>query len=226
EMTVHPSLAPNPDGIEEQDDDVDSLDVVKGRDTCPYWYFTADHEAFMQLDPGDIYEVTAAGAVLVVDDVIHLGIPDETDVDAFEFVAMEEPDLPGQYFLAVVFSVDNDDSLTVANESGGLDPTAVYASFLTGYSFQITDSLGDDIDALTCYREPLPRYLCGDANCDGVVDVFDIDAFVLAITNPAAYQAIYPCFMNCDTNCDGSIDVFDIDSFVAAVTGTPCNCGY
>ena len=31
--------------------------------------------------------------------------------------------------------------------------------------------------------------LLGDMNCDGAVNSFDIDPFVLALTNPAAYQA-------------------------------------
>ena len=68
-------------------------------------------------------------------------------------------------------------------------------------------------------------YVCGDANCDGMADVFDIDAFVLAITNRSQYDATYGCIDNCDTNCDSNADVFDIDTFVAALTGVPCDCG-
>ncbi|MBN2447178.1 MAG: hypothetical protein JXO22_10645 [Phycisphaerae bacterium] len=68
--------------------------------------------------------------------------------------------------------------------------------------------------------------LRGDANCDDSVDVFDIDAFVLALTNPTQYQQQFDyCDMSlADTNCDGLVDVFDIDSFVQCVTGTcpPC----
>ncbi|MBN2446603.1 MAG: hypothetical protein JXO22_07755 [Phycisphaerae bacterium] len=60
----------------------------------------------------------------------------------------------------------------------------------------------------------------GDTNCDGAVDVFDIDSFILAITNPAAYAAMYPaCDMGvADCNGDGAVDVFDIDAFVDRVT--------
>ncbi|MBN2447702.1 MAG: hypothetical protein JXO22_13295, partial [Phycisphaerae bacterium] len=230
ETTVHQSLALNPDdGTDEEDDDVDSLDIVLDEGACPFWYFTADHEAHFGLDPGDIYEVTGLGPMRVIDDVIHLGLSDDTDIDAFEFAVVGEPGMPGgQQFLAVLFSVDDDDPLTPQNESGGLFPTVVYASFLDGTHFQLSEPQMDDIDALTVWTEslePAQPYLCGDANCDGVVDVFDIDAFVLAITNPVAYQAVYPCFVDCDTNCDNVIDVFDIDSFVGAVTGSaPCNC--
>ncbi len=63
--------------------------------------------------------------------------------------------------------------------------------------------------------------LAGDLNCDGNVDFFDIDPFVLAITDPAGYEASYPdCdIMLADCNGDGVVDFFDIDAFVLLVTG-------
>ncbi len=63
--------------------------------------------------------------------------------------------------------------------------------------------------------------LLGDMNCDGVVSVSDINAFVLALTDPAAYQAQFPdCdIQNGDMNGDGTVSVGDINGFVAAVTG-------
>ncbi|MCG3129096.1 MAG: hypothetical protein CHACPFDD_04005 [Phycisphaerae bacterium] len=56
----------------------------------------------------------------------------------------------------------------------------------------------------------------GDLNCDGSVDALDIDPFVLAMTNPAAYAATYPlCTLEQgDLNGDGSTNGFDIDGFV------------
>ena len=61
----------------------------------------------------------------------------------------------------------------------------------------------------------------GDMNCDGAVDFFDIDAFVLALTDPAGYEAAYPdCdLMLADINGDGDVDFFDIEPFVAVITG-------
>ncbi|MGE0480862.1 MAG: hypothetical protein AB7Q17_10370 [Phycisphaerae bacterium] len=61
----------------------------------------------------------------------------------------------------------------------------------------------------------------GDLNCDGMVNNFDIDPFVLALTDPAAYEAAHPgCdIRGADTNDDGQINNFDIDAFVALVTG-------
>ena len=61
----------------------------------------------------------------------------------------------------------------------------------------------------------------GDLNCDGILDAFDIDPFVLALTSPQAYQLAFPdCnIMNADINGDGEIDAFDIDPFVELLTG-------
>lgn len=63
--------------------------------------------------------------------------------------------------------------------------------------------------------------LVADLNCDGLVNNFDIDPFVLAISDPAGYQAQFP---NCDisagdTNGDGLVNNFDIDPFVAILSG-------
>mgnify|MGYP001191602666 CR=1 FL=1 len=72
-----------------------------------------------------------------------------------------------------------------------------------------------------------PAFPTGDLGCDGVVDLFDIDPFVLALTSAtedppfASYHALHP---NCDPlladiNGDGSVNLFDIDAFVALLTG-------
>jgi enterochelin esterase-like enzyme len=64
----------------------------------------------------------------------------------------------------------------------------------------------------------------GDLNCDGLVNNFDIDAFVLALTDSSAYAAAYPdCDVDHgDVNGDGAVNNFDIDPFVACLTG---GCG-
>jgi hypothetical protein len=88
---------------------------------------------------------------------------------------------------------------------------------------------------LTC--QPLEDPFCayqrrGDANCDNAVNVFDIDAFVLALVQgEAAWTAAYsvelplpvlaPCGYLCvnDCNGDGAVNVFDIDPFVELLVG-------
>ncbi len=61
----------------------------------------------------------------------------------------------------------------------------------------------------------------GDMNCDGVTNFADINPFVIALSNPTAYQAAYPnCnILNGDCNHDGAVNFADINPFVARLTG-------
>ncbi len=63
--------------------------------------------------------------------------------------------------------------------------------------------------------------LPGDLNCDGVVSVGDINPFVLALTDPAAYAAQFPeCdILAGDCSGDDQVTVGDINCFVDLVTG-------
>lgn len=65
-----------------------------------------------------------------------------------------------------------------------------------------------------------PQYGPGDMNCDGTVNNFDIDPFVLALTDADAYALQFPdCdASNGDVNGDGVLNNFDIDPFVACLT--------
>ncbi len=60
----------------------------------------------------------------------------------------------------------------------------------------------------------------GDLNCDGLVNSFDIDPFVLALTDPVAYAQAFPLcdYMLADINRDGLVNSFDIDPFVILLT--------
>ncbi|MGE0480859.1 MAG: PQQ-binding-like beta-propeller repeat protein [Phycisphaerae bacterium] len=66
--------------------------------------------------------------------------------------------------------------------------------------------------------------LRGDLNCDGLVNNFDIDPFVLALADAGAYAATYPdCdISSADMNGDGAVNNFDIDPFVACLSGGGC----
>jgi len=64
--------------------------------------------------------------------------------------------------------------------------------------------------------------LCGDTNCDGVVDTADIDNFVYVVVNGAAAPGCPTSLDAADTNGDGAVDTADIDSFVAAVVNGGC----
>jgi hypothetical protein len=228
EVTVHPSLAPNPDGNEMLDDDVDSLDIVPDTGGCPVWYFSPDHEGHIGLDPGGIYEysLTMGGPVQVIDE-IHLGIPEDADVDAFEFVFVPDPMGPAFWVLGVAFSVDEDDPLTPIDESGGLPPNEILVSTLMGFFVPLTHPLWDDIDALTCWHTsfaPQPTGAC----C-----FYDGSCTVLTQQNCLQQKGMYQgdfttcaganCIPWClgDANCDAVVNFTDIQWFVAALTGEP-----
>jgi hypothetical protein len=79
----------------------------------------------------------------------------------------------------------------------------------------------DEIRVGTTWASVMPAAIHrGDLNCDGVVNTFDIDWFVMALTNPTAYSQQFPdCnILNGDIDCDGSVNTFDIDPFVECLT--------
>jgi hypothetical protein len=53
-------------------------------------------------------------------------------------------------------------------------------------------------------------------NCDCAGDALDVDAFVLALLDPAGYAAAYPTcdLFNADTLPDGNVDGADVQGFV------------
>ena len=61
----------------------------------------------------------------------------------------------------------------------------------------------------------------GDLNCDGWVNNGDIDPFVMAITYPGYYTALFPdCDITlADCNGDGVVNNGDIDAFVSLLGG-------
>ncbi len=72
--------------------------------------------------------------------------------------------------------------------------------------------------------QPWEAGVCGDANCDGVLNAADIDPFLLALADPAAWQKQFP---NCniellDINGDGLFNNFDIDPFFIALGKGGC----
>jgi hypothetical protein len=84
--------------------------------------------------PGAIYKEGVSSPVIQPD--IHLGLTVEVDIDAFELAWL--PDESGNLYLALLFSVDEDDPRTeTEDESGGYDPATIYASFLDGSHFEL-----------------------------------------------------------------------------------------
>jgi hypothetical protein len=124
------------------------------------------------------------------------------------------------------------------NRNGTLDsvPTWTYDSPGAGTAIAFADINGDRWPDLICgysgqpsvvvfYARP-PQYSLGDLNCDGQVNAFDIDPFVLALTStPPEYPEYYAQYPSCnhqlaDVNGDGLLNAFDIDPFVDLLTGS------
>ena len=58
-------------------------------------------------------------------------------------------------------------------------------------------------------------------NGDGAINFLDISPFVLALSDAAAYQAIYPNLdpaVSGDTNGSGSINFLDISGFIVLLS--------
>ena len=88
---------------------------------------------------------------------------------------------------------------------------------LRGNSYHVFSSQADATVTNACHE-----ILRGDANCDGVIDAFDIDPFTTALTDPEAYAAQFPDCNGpcaCDIDRNGQVDAFDVDPFVACLTG-------
>jgi hypothetical protein len=83
---------------------------------------------------------------------------------------------------------------------------------------QVFNLVEDQEWAVMIEGETLPT---GDVNCDGALDAFDIEPFILALVDPNGYATQYPdCeILLADMNGDGEIDAFDIGPFIDALVG-------
>lgn len=80
------------------------------------------------------------------------------------------------------------------------------------------------------FRSPLcpcaPPTACGDSNCDGAVNILDINFFVAAVQSRAQWDALpnTDCDFWCanDINNDGVVNILDINSFIAAIGAGSC----
>lgn len=112
-------------------------------------------------------------------------------------------------------------------QAGGLPAPTAIRYFAGGSAANANTAAYDNlfVDVSSAPFDPCPSEgLPADMNCDGLVNNFDIDAFVLALSDRDAYEAAFPnCeFLNADVNNDGLVNNFDIDPFVLCVAEGGC----
>ncbi|TWT44895.1 hypothetical protein RAS1_13140 [Phycisphaerae bacterium RAS1] len=115
------------------------------------------------------------------------------------------------------FLTIDEESSGIIDASGVLGPGWFLLTLMAHYSSTFELVEGGQIMAMFV-PQTLPLIL-GDANCDGVVNILDINPFILALGDPLAYAAEYPfCDVaRCDMNGDGLADILDINPFVTAI---------
>lgn len=66
-----------------------------------------------------------------------------------------------------------------------------------------------------------PSIVMGDMNCDGSVDLADVDPFLIALLDIKAYRDQHPdCgWRRADVNDDGSLDATDVEPFIELLLG-------
>jgi hypothetical protein len=100
-------------------------------------------------------------------------------------------------------------------------PDAVLGETFARFRFStagvFSGPIGPALDGEVEDYRVIVRGVPGDMNLNGLVDLDDIENFVLGLRNPAAYEAIFgaPPQTNGDLDNDGDQDFDDIDEFVA-----------
>ncbi|MFQ5422382.1 MAG: hypothetical protein ACE5F9_00215 [Phycisphaerae bacterium] len=98
--------------------------------------------------------------------------------------------------------------------------TAVFSDGAGGFGMAVVQGPGvqihDAFSFMPFVSGLAPGATVGDLNCDGTVDVADVQPFVLALSDPAAYQQAFPgCDSNrADVNGDSFTDGGDVAVFV------------
>jgi hypothetical protein len=140
---------------------------------------------------------------------------------------------PSQDFLNVQLSSDGGVTWVTAEHVSGLGGWVQHELHVSDFvslsatvrlRFSVSDSPNNSqteagADSVYIYDLWCPTGTPCDINCDGALNAFDIDPFVMALVDPAGYAAAYPACdrMRADINGDGRVDAFDIDPFVECI---------
>lgn len=118
-------------------------------------------------------------------------------------------DLPGASAGTLVFGTDSDGAATLVWDGVTQLPNPFDPPNLLDLTYRCEVRAN-----FTAAQPVLPHD--GDLNCDGSLDFFDIDPFVMALFDPSGYGAAFPgCnILKADVNDSGTVEFGDIDPFV------------
>ncbi|QOJ15824.1 MAG: thrombospondin type 3 repeat-containing protein [Planctomycetia bacterium] len=171
---------------------------------CPLW------DDFVPNVAGDVFYQTLAGPARFVIQWHNLRrIGATSGANTFQVILFETGEIDFRYG-ALEGSPPLTGSIGIENSSGRFGASINPVEIGTGN---------------TCRRLFAPACtLRGDMNCDGAVNNFDIDPFVLALVDAEAYMLAFPgCnILNGDIDGEGGLNNFDIDPFVDCMVNLGC----
>ena len=135
-----------------------------------------------------------------------------------DYVAFPEPPEEPGFAATVVIRLDADGFGIVSLTDVVLGEIEV--EYPEGSGFYVTVTIVEIHIVGEADVEPI-FFQLGDMNCDEIVNAYDIDGFICALSPACDYEAAYP---NCDRrladcNGDGNVNAYDIDGFIALVGG-------
>ncbi|MFH1745412.1 MAG: right-handed parallel beta-helix repeat-containing protein [Planctomycetota bacterium] len=88
----------------------------------------------------------------------------------------------------------------------------------------VWDGDDDGVARVDMGADEYGSYAVGNMNCEGIVNVYDIDGFILAVSTYPGFEEYYALYPDCDpmladVNFDGAVNAYDIDGFIALVGG-------
>jgi len=142
------------------------------------------------------------------------------DADGSEFESLIQPAELDMGLMDGV-SVNKNETFDLVSAAGGLDglPSLV-SEDTSNWELAINTVDGEDVLQATTLQA-ISDILAGDMNGDGEVNNLDINPFVLALTDEAAFEqqfGVDPASIG-DINGDGEFNNLDINPFVSQLTG-------
>lgn len=127
----------------------------------------------------------------------------------------------GEGFVSVLINKEGSFEAAFAFEVG-VDPQGAAAGRFdrdADLDLAVANAGGGTISVLR--NQTCAGYAEGDLNCDGSLNLVDVQPFILALIDPAGYWDRYPeCDLDlADLNSDGSIDLTDVEPFVELLIG-------